>query len=81
MEEIQFFLDCRQKNPQQPSLQSDKQEQTSVLSLFVQKVHTGRTRRCSPQMAADLQSQSHIFRAKVVSNCSQAAQVCQNANE
>lgn len=76
-----FFLDTGKKK--KSSLQIDKQKQTSTyaLSLFVENVHGGRTLRCLPQMAADVQSQSRIFRAEVVSNCSQAAQVCQNVNE
>lgn len=39
------------------------------------------TERRMPQRPADVQMQSHILSAKVVSNCSQAIQVCLNVNE
>lgn len=34
-----------------------------------------------PQLPAGVQMRSHIFSAKVVSNCSQAIQVCMSVNE
>lgn len=39
------------------------------------------TKRSTPQMAADVPVQAHIFSAQVVSNCSQAIQIRQSVNE
>lgn len=69
-------------------MQGDRQRQTSTYTAlaFCEKMYTADAHAAArykrpAQMAADVQSQSHIFRAEVVSNCSQAAQVCQSVNE